>query len=55
MSYESGMVWTVNPEIYFFHPVTYLDRGRFFTVNIQDGAERNVSAYLLLKPQFQVL
>ena len=28
---------------------------QFFTVNIQDGAQRNIIASLLLAPQFQVL
>ena len=31
-----------------FYPVTSQDRTQFFTVNLQDGAERNVIAFLLL-------
>ena len=33
---------------YFFYPVTPHYRAQFFTVNIQDGAERNFFASLLL-------
>ena len=40
---------------YFFYPVTLQDRAQFFTVNIQDGAERNIIVSLLLGLQFQVL
>ena len=35
MRYESGCEWTLN------YPVTSQDRAQFFTVNTQDGAERN--------------
>ena len=31
-----------------FYPVTSQDRNQFFTVNLQDGAERSVVAFLLL-------
>ena len=40
---------------YVFYPVTSQDRVQFFTVNIQDGAERNVIVSLLLGLLFQVL
>ena len=41
--------------IYFFYPVTSQDSAQFFTANIEDGAERNVIAFLRLGLQFQVL
>ena len=39
----------------FFYPMTSQDRAQFFTVNIQDGAERNVITSLFLGLQFDVL
>ena len=41
--------------IYFVYPVTSQDSAQFFTANIEDGAERNVIAFLRLGLQFQVL
>ena len=38
--YASGIAWTLNQDI--FYPVTSQDRAQFFTVNIQDGAERKL-------------
>ena len=44
---QSRIIWTPNPDI-FFYPVTLHYRTQFFAMNIQDGAERNVFASLLL-------
>ena len=44
---RSRIFWTPNPDI-LFYPVTPHYLALFFTVNIQDGAERNVFASLLL-------
>ena len=51
--YESGVVRILKPDI--FYPVMSQERAQFLTVNIQDGAERNVIAFLFLGLQFQVL
>ena len=40
-------MWTLNLDS-FFYPVTEQDRAHFFTVNIQVGAEHNVSAIYFL-------
>ena len=43
-----------NPDI-FFYPVTSQARAKLFTVNIQDGAERNVITSFLVGLPFHVL
>ena len=52
-------VWIRNrvdaKSLFFFNPVTSQDSAQFFTANIEDGAERNVIAFLRLGLQFQVL
>ena len=53
LRYESGIARILKPDI--FYPVTSQDRAQFLTVNIQDGAERNVIAFLFPGLQFQVL
>ena len=42
--YECGIVWTLNPDK-FFYPVTWQDPAQFFPMNIQDGSERNVTSF----------
>ena len=49
--YASAIAWTLNQD--FFYPVTSQDRAQFFTVNIQDGAERKLSLLHFLDFSFK--